>query len=272
MLPLRGPNPKRGSTDVRMRRALRGFIRGIRLAGYFAKGLWRTRRFAQLDEAVRLEQAKIWLGGAAEVIGVQVRVEGLERLGDLPAGGSLWLPNHVSWLDIPLLGGLCDGTVFLAKSEIRRWPVIGRLAKLSGTEFIERGRGSEAASEAVANGLQHDRQIVVFAEGTTTDGHMVRRFHARLLGPALRMERPVVPIALRYYDSEGQRSTAPAFIDNESLWPSLWRVLSSKGLEARIDVLEPIYPTSDDTRSAIARRAHHAVAARIADSGVSDDG
>lgn len=253
-----------------MRCALRGLTRGVRLARYFVKGLWRTRRFAQLDEAVRLEQARAWLGGAAPLLGVQVRVHGLDRLSDLPPGGSLWLPNHVSWLDIPLLGGLCGGTVFLAKSEIRRWPVIGRLAKLSGTEFIERGRGSEAASEAVASGVQHGRQIVVFAEGTTTDGHMVRRFHARLLGPAVQMERPVVPIALRYFDSEGQRTTAPAFIGNEKLWPSLWRVLSSEGLEAHIDVLEPIYPKSDDTRSEIARRAHHAVAARIATPGHSD--
>lgn len=247
-----------------MRRTLRGLVRGVRLVGYFVAGLWRNRRFAHLNEAVRLEQARAWLGGAAPVLGVRVRVQGLERLADLSPGGALWLPNHVSWLDIPLLGGLCDGTVFLAKSEIRRWPVIGRLAKLSGTEFIERGRGSEAASEAVANGLAHGRQIVVFAEGTTTDGHMVRRFHARLLGPAVQMERPVVPIALRYYDSKGKRTKAPAFIDNESLWPSLWRVLSFEGLEAHIDVLEPIYPQSGETRSEIARRAHHAVAARVA--------
>lgn len=253
-----------------MRRALRGVIRGLRLARYFVAGLWRSRQFARMDEAVRLDQARAWLAGVAPMLGVRARVQGLERLADLPRGGSIWLPNHVSWLDIPLLGGLCDGTVFLAKSEIRRWPVIGRLAKLSGTEFIERGRGSEAASEAVANGLVHGRQMVVFAEGTTTDGHMVRRFHARLLGAAVQMERPVVPIALRYYDAQGQRTTAPAFIDNESLWSSLWRVLSFDGLEARIDVLEPIYPKSSDTRNEIARRAHHAVAARIAAPGHSD--
>lgn len=253
-----------------MRRVLRGLTRGIRLLVYFVAGLWLTRRFARLDEAVRFEQARAWLEGASRVLGVRVRVQGLDRLSDLPPGGSLWLPNHVSWLDIPLLGGLCGGAVFVAKSEIRRWPVIGRLATLSGTEFIERGRGSEAASEAVARGLEHGRQMLVFAEGTTTDGHMVRRFHARLLAPAVQMERPVVPIALRYYDSQGERTTAPAFIGKESLWPSLWRVLSSKGLEARIDVLEPIYPTSDDNRSEIARRAHHAVAARIATQGQSD--
>ncbi|MCL7752100.1 1-acyl-sn-glycerol-3-phosphate acyltransferase [Guyparkeria hydrothermalis] len=240
----------------------RALSRGLRLLAYLVAGLWHARRLAGLDEAARSEQVRAWLDGAARVLGVRVRVEGRERLSDLPSG-SLWLPNHVSWLDIPLLGGLQGGTVFLAKSEIRHWPVIGRLARLAGTEFIERGRGSEAAGEAVERGLRHGRQMVVFAEGTTTNGHTVRRFHARLLGAAVRLERPVVPIALRYFDVAGNRSTAPAFIDNESLWPSLWRVLSGKGLEARIDVLEPIVPRPDETRSELARRAHRAVSAHV---------
>ena len=240
----------------------RALWRGLRLAAYLIGGLWRARGLARLDEATRSEQVRAWLHGAAGVLGVRVRVEGRDRLADLPPG-SLWLPNHVSWLDIPVLGGLQGGTVFLAKSEIGRWPVIGRLARLAGTEFIERGRGSEAAGEAVERGLRHGRQMVVFAEGTTTDGHSVRRFHARLLGAAVRLERPVVPIAVRYFDVAGNRSTAPAFIDNESLWPSLWRVLSGKGLEARIDVLDPIVPRAGETRSEIARRAHHAVLTRV---------
>ncbi|MFP4252122.1 MAG: lysophospholipid acyltransferase family protein [Guyparkeria sp.] len=243
---------------------LRALIRGPRLLAYLVAGLWHVRRLSRLDEPARLERVRAWLGGAYAVLGVRLQIEGSRYLDELPPGGSLWLPNHISWLDIPLLGGVRGGTVFLAKSEIRGWPVIGRLARLAGTEFIERGRGSEAAGEAIERGLRHGRQMVVFAEGTTTDGHVVRRFHARLLEPALRLERPVVPIALRYFDAEGRRTTAPAFIGNESLWPSLWRVLSSRGIEARIDVLEPIRPGPADTRSGIARRAHHAVAMRVA--------
>ncbi|MFN2381579.1 MAG: lysophospholipid acyltransferase family protein [Guyparkeria sp.] len=242
----------------------RALIRAVRLLFHLVGGVWLVGRLARMDEETRLERVRGWMDASARLLGVRVRVTGMERLAELPDEGGLWLPNHVSWLDIPLLGGLRDGTVFLAKSEIRRWPVIGRMARLAGTEFIERGRGSEAAGEAVERGLVQGRQMVVFAEGTTTDGHTVRRFHARLLGPAVRMQRPVVPVALRYFDASGERSTAPAFIDNESLWPSLWRVLSAKGLEARIDVLEPISPGAEDTRGEIARRARHAVASHVA--------
>ncbi len=241
---------------------LRAVFRLFRLLGHLVVGWWRVSHLGRMDEQARLRVVCDWLAEAVEVLGVTVEVRGFERLESLD-GGSLWLPNHISWLDIPLLGGVRTGTVFLSKSEIRRWPMIGRLARLAGTEFIERGRGSAAAAEAVERGLEHGRQMVVFAEGTTTDGWSVRRFHARLLDAAVCLEQPVVPIALRYFDAAGNRTTVPAFIDNETLWPSLWRVLSSRGLRGRIDVLEPIQPRAGDTRGEVARRAHRAVAEAV---------
>lgn len=247
-----------------MRAVFRAAGRLFRLLGYLGVGLWHARRLGRMDDQERLETVRAWLAGAATILGVSVRVRGKAHIDALPDGGSLWLPNHISWLDIPLLGGIRAGTVFLAKSEIRRWPVIGRLARLGGTEFIERGRGSEAAAAAVSEGLSHGRQMVVFAEGTTSEGRSVRRFHARLLGPAVESGRPVVPVALRYRDIDGNPTSAPAFIDQESLWPSLWRVLSARGLEARIDLLEPIVPRAGETRTEIARRAHHAVSTTVA--------
>lgn len=246
---------------------LRAIVRLFRLLGYLVTGLRLARRLDRMDEEVRLEAVRAWQARAAAVLGVTVTVDGDERLDALGAGGSLWLPNHISWLDIPLLGGMRPGTVFLAKSEIRRWPVIGRMASLAGTAFIERGRGSEAAAAAVSGGLAAGRRMVVFAEGTTSDGRGVGRFHARLLGPAIAAGTPVVPVAIRYLDGQGERTTTPAFIGHDPLWPSLWRVLSARGLQARIEVLEPILPRPDETRSEIARRAHHAVSRAVAADG-----
>lgn len=240
----------------------RALWRGLRLAFHLVGGLWRARGLARLDEATRSEQVRAWLAGAVGVLGVRVRVQGRERLADLPPG-SLWLPNHVSWLDIPVLGGLAPDVVFLAKSEIRRWPVIGRLARQAGTQFIERGRGSRAAGEAVDRGLRQGRQMVVFAEGTTSDGRQVRRYHPRLLGPAVERRVPVVPIAIRYHDATGRRTTAPAFIDDEGLWPSLWRVIGAPGIEVIVDILPPLWPAAEESRSALAARARRAVAAVV---------
>jgi len=247
-----------------MRSVLRAAGRLLRLAGYLVVGLWRARQLAGMPEAERLEAVRAWLAGAVSILGVTLEVRGQTHVDALADGGSLWLPNHISWLDIPLLGGMRPGTVFLAKSEIRHWPLIGRLASLGGTEFIQRGRGSEAAAAAVADGLAQRRQMVVFAEGTTSEGQTVRRFHARLIGPAIVAGAPVVPVAIRYRDADGQRTHLPAFVGRESLWPSLWRVLSARGLVARIDLLDPIDTRDVTRRDEIARQAHHAVSATVA--------
>ncbi len=246
-----------------MRGFFRALGRALHLGGYLLAGLWRMRGLDRRPEAERLEFVRAWLARATEILGVGVTVHGLHRLSDDEAQGTLWLPNHVSWLDIPVIGGLVPGTVFLSKNELASWPVIGRLARLAGTQFIERGRGSAAAADAVARGLSTGHHMVVFAEGTTTDGTRVRRFHARLLGPAVDAGCPVVPIALRYFDVDGRRTTRTAFIGQESLWPSVWRILSSRHVEAVVDILSPLHPHPDEQRGELARRAHHAVASVV---------
>jgi 1-acyl-sn-glycerol-3-phosphate acyltransferase len=243
--------------------AARAVARLLRLGGFLVSGLWRARRLASLPEAARREAVRAWLAAAPGVLGARVRVQGRERLDALDGQPQLWLPNHVSWLDIPVLGGLAPGVVFLAKSEIRRWPVIGRLARFAGTAFIERGRGSRQASEVIGQALDRGRRMVVFAEGTTSDGRQVRRYHPRLLGPAVERQLPVVPIAIRYHDATGRRTTAPAFIDDEGIWPSLWRVIGTPGIEVIVDILPPLWPAADDSRSALAARARRAVAAVV---------
>lgn len=246
-----------------MRGFFRALGRALHLGGYLLAGLWRIRGLDRRSEAERLEFVRAWLARATEILGVKVTVRGLDRLTADEAQGALWLPNHVSWLDIPVIGGLVPGTVFLSKSELASWPVIGRLARLAGTQFIQRGRGSAAAAEAVARGVSTGHRMVVFAEGTTTDGTRVRRFHARLLGPAVETGCPVVPVALRYFDADGRRTTQPAFTGQESLWPSMWRVLRSRQVEAVVDILSPLHPHPDEPRSDLARRAHHAVASVV---------
>ncbi|MGM0517846.1 MAG: lysophospholipid acyltransferase family protein [Pseudomonadota bacterium] len=242
---------------------LRAIARLLRVAGFLVVGTWRARRFSSLSEPERQEAVRAWLATASDALGVAIRVQGRERLNALDGQAQLWLPNHVSWLDIPVLGSLAPGAVFLAKSEIRHWPVIGGLAVIGGTEFIERGRGSESARAAVGHGLDRGHRMVVFAEGTTSDGMRVRRYHARLLGPAVERKAPVVPIAIRYHDAEGRRTTAPAFVDNEGILSSLWRVASTPGIEVVVDVLPPVWPTADESRSALTTRAREAVAAVV---------
>jgi 1-acyl-sn-glycerol-3-phosphate acyltransferase len=246
-----------------VRSRLLAVARLLRLIVHLGAGVWQARRLSRLQEPARQEAVRAWLAGIPPLLGVAVRVNGDQRLATGQGPAQLWLPNHVSWMDIPVLGGLAPGAVFLAKSEVRHWPVIGRLASLAGTEFIQRGNGSDAARTAMAHAFDQDRCMVVFAEGTTTDGSRVRRFHARLLGPAVTRGVAVVPIALRYRNADGERTTAAAYVDDQGILGSLWRVARSSGLQVAVEVLPELHAGAEEGRSALAARARAAVASRV---------
>lgn len=101
-------------------------------------------------------------------------------IGELPQRPMLWVSNHVSWADIPLLGMLMPLS-FLSKAEVRHWPVAGWLAEKAGTLFIRRGGGdSQRLREQIAGQLGLARPLLIFPEGTTTNGRTLRTFHSTL--------------------------------------------------------------------------------------------
>ncbi|MEH2475438.1 1-acyl-sn-glycerol-3-phosphate acyltransferase [Nitrobacteraceae bacterium AZCC 2161] len=111
--------------------------------------------------------------------GVRIRQVGT-RTSDTPV---LILSNHVSWLDICVIGALAP-VVFVAKSEVARWPVFGWLAKLQRTIFIERERRQKtgAATQEIGDRLLGGDAVVLFAEGTSSDGIRVLPFRSALIG------------------------------------------------------------------------------------------
>ena len=118
--------------------------------------------------------------------------------GDFPQGVML-APNHVSYLDILVIASMTP-TVFVAKSEVKGWPLFGWFARQSGTLFLRREvRGDVAKVGAqLAPVIEQGLNLVVFLEGTSTDGTGVRRFRSSMLAPAVREGWPVCPVALRY--------------------------------------------------------------------------
>ena len=112
---------------------------------------------------------------------IQVSVQGHPPAGD----PTLVLSNHVSWLDIPVLGSLAPLS-FIAKAEVGEWPVIGFYARLQRCIFIDRARKSHTASvnTAVAHRLKEGDTIVLFPEGTTGDGNRLLPFRSALVGAA----------------------------------------------------------------------------------------
>ncbi|SFW17160.1 1-acyl-sn-glycerol-3-phosphate acyltransferase [Pseudomonas sp. NFACC19-2] len=193
------------------------------------------------------------LGGA---LPFRVRVEG-----ELPTQPMLWVSNHVSWTDIPLLGAL-QPLSFLSKAEVRDWPVAGWLAHKAGTQFIRRGAGdSSQVGQQLTRHLQQGHHLLIFPEGTTTDGLALRTFHGRLLSSAIDSGVAVQPVAIRYL-RDGQPCPVAPFIGDDDMLSHLLRLLSSSACEVEIRLLAPI-PSESRSRNELARHSQAIIASAL---------
>ena len=185
-----------------------------------------------------------------------LRVE-TEVVGKPVEQSALWVANHISWLDIPLLGSLAT-VGFLSKAEIRHWPVIGWLAGSTGTLFIERGgkNASQTAARYIAEHIHKGHSILVFPEGKTTRGETVERFHARLFAPAIDGGLMVQPVAIRYFHEDGNTHQTLPFVDGQAFFSNLWAVLGEKGILARVVFLPPVDASEYGERRPLAERVY----------------
>jgi 1-acyl-sn-glycerol-3-phosphate acyltransferase len=178
------------------------------------------------------------------------------------APGALLAVNHVSWLDIPMLGGAAPVS-FVSKAEVRSWPVVGWLAELADTLFLRRG-AHEANSIAtqIAARLQMGCRVAIFPEGTTSDGRALLLFHARLFAAAAAVSgAPVQPVAIRYGWGRQPDAVAP-FIGDDSLLAHLTRVLRHPELGATVSFLPPL-TANGLSRRELAAAVRTAIAAEL---------
>lgn len=219
-----------------LRRVLRIGLLAFHLAwGVILAGLI----FPLLNPAQRDRRIMAWARRLLRVLGVRLKADTAPRL----PGGALLVCNHVSWLDIYLIYA-AQRVHFVSKAEVRNWPVAGWLAHKTGTLFIERGRRADTAriNTEMRALMQSGAWVAVFPEGTTGDGKGLRRFMPSLLQPAVELNCPIVPAALRYRTLDGEYSAAPAYIDDLSMWQSLKQIVSEPGLVAELHFGDPILP------------------------------
>jgi 1-acyl-sn-glycerol-3-phosphate acyltransferase len=202
-----------------------------------------------------------WCRAIVRAAGVRVRITGAA----VPTGGLLLVANHISWLDIPLLAAVRPGRM-LAKAEVREWPVAGALAARGGSLFIERDR-LRALPETVAriaDALRAGAAVVAFPEGSTWCGRAQGPFRRAVFQAALDAGVPVQPVRLRYRLTGGAASTAPAFVGDDSLLASVWRVVSARGLVAEVEVRAALAPGRHGDRRDLALAAEVEVRAGLA--------
>ena len=176
---------------------------------------------------------KKWLQSVVKTIGLEVIVKGEV---DQNNRSALWVSNHISWMDIAVVGS--QGVGFLSKKEVRKWPFIGWLGKQGGTIFIDRGgkNASQIAAKAIAEKINAGDNILVFPEGTTSSGENVKRFHARIFAPALDHQLLVQAIAIQYLDEQGKLHPKVTWSD-QSFMRNMMGVLAQPSIQVKLTFL-----------------------------------
>ena len=235
------------------------------LAGHLARGLAIAAfRYGQMSEAAQRSAIRRWSRDILSALGVTVRIHGLAaKPAEALPPRCLMVSNHVSWMDILVLLSVCPAT-FVAKSEIRGWPLVGWLCARVGTLFIERGRRASArrTSKIMSDAMQRGTLVCIFPEGTTTDGLGLARFHAALFQPAVDAAAMVQPVVLRYLHHNGQHCAAPNYVGETSFLTSMWSTTSAPRMVAELSFLMPFAAAGCDRR-VLARTAESAVAAAL---------
>ncbi|MFF3957799.1 lysophospholipid acyltransferase family protein [Streptomyces sp. NPDC001890] len=242
---------------------------------------------ALLGAARRERLIRRWAHGVVRAFGVRVRIVGgpAEPAGPPGTTGTLVVANHISWLDIPLVAAVFPGRM-LAKSEIRGWPLLGPLAARGGTLFVERDRlrALPTTVRTIGAALRGGSRVVVFPEGTTWCGRGPGgRFAPAAFQAAIDADAAVRPVRITYRTTPPRRTGtgraghnapaehneppehdepagAAAFVGDDPLVASLWRVVTAAGLTAEIRVLPQIPTAGRADRRDLARRAQTAVA------------
>ncbi|MBS1189108.1 MAG: lyso-ornithine lipid acyltransferase [Rhodocyclaceae bacterium] len=211
------------------------------------------------NDAWRLELKHRWSRDMLDILGVRLEAD-LSHL----VPGSMVVANHISWLDIFIINAALPAA-FVAKEEVRHWPLLGWLAAANDTVFLRRGSRGHARiiNQEIAGLLAAGKPVAVFPEGTTTDGTHLLHFHAALLQPALAAGRPVVPVAISYWEPDGSRSLAPRYDGPITLGQSLAAILSRRRLVARL-VTTPALGGQGLDRRTVATAARAAISAAAA--------
>jgi 1-acyl-sn-glycerol-3-phosphate acyltransferase len=208
------------------------FCKAARCVVHLLRGmLTMARFFGKATAEQKAQHIAQWANDFLRILGVQVRTTGSA----VTVGPLLVVANHISWLDILVMLAV-QPVRFVSKADIKHWPLIGWLANNAGTLYIERAsrRDAEALREAPAGTPVHTASIIaVFPEGTTSDGITVLPFHANLVQAAISAHAPVQAVALRYQDAAtGKLSLVPAYVDDDTLVSSVWRLLASSPVAA----------------------------------------
>src|SRR5450631_3756846 len=244
--------------DKRSPDILVSVFRGGRLALHLFYGMLLAVIYPHFNQGGQRRAMKAWSRQLLTILNIGIQIEGQQLTRG--EGGCLLVANHVSWLDIIVLNAIHPAH-FIAKSEVRGWPIIGWLSRRCGTIFIERALRQNASliNRRISLLLKQDACVGLFPEGTTTDGKQAGHFHSALIQPAIDAGVWLCPIALRYQNRDGKLETGAAFIGDMTLAQSICQILRTPQFNALM-VFTPALQAANANRRVLARVAQAAIA------------
>lgn len=248
-----------GSTILRVRRITVYLIWTLALMPVQAVGLMLRRSWVA-------EFPRFYHRRCCRILGFRVRQVG-EPVGARPV---LFAANHVSYIDITVLGSLIAGS-FIAKSEISGWPFFGWLAKLQRSVFVDRQvRSTAQQRDAIADRLAAGDALILFPEGTSGDGNFILPFKSSLFSVVYHREQPITvqPVSLAYTRLDGLpigRRLRPLFAwyGDMNLAPHLWRLLGLGTVEAVVEFHPPVSVAEFPSRKALAEYCQQRIGAGV---------
>lgn len=202
---------------------------------------------------LRLGLIQWWCKRLLTCLNIKVEVTGLPP-NNLKTHGVMLVANHISWIDIHAINSLLP-VRFIAKMEIKSWPLFGYLVAKSGTIFINRTQRKDTLRvvDIATEALKSEDNLCFFPEGTTTEGDTVLPFKSSILACAINAKATVIPMAIRYPLPNNELNRKAAYADETTLIESIGAYLCMQEPRVQITFLDPIENTDTLTRQELGK-------------------
>lgn len=194
------------------------------------------------SKPLKLRIIKWWCSRLLAAFNIRVVSHGHIPMGHESLNTTMFVANHISWTDIHALNSIV-ALRFVAKSEIKSWPVFGYLTSKANALFIERGKRQDAARivNTAALSLEAGDNLCFFPEGTTTDGTEIKRFKSSLIQAAIQANATIRPVAIRYPTPNGTANLGVAYAGETTMRESMVQILAQKNPVVELHFLAPIF-------------------------------
>jgi 1-acyl-sn-glycerol-3-phosphate acyltransferase len=165
----------------------------------------------------------------------------LQVTGQVMKEPGFFVSNHISWLDTIILSHI-QPISFIARHDLEHWPLLGTFTKRMQSVYIDRSNKFHAyrSIPALEERMKQGRSVHVFPESTTTDGSGVLPFYPMFYEAAVRTGKKVQAVAIQYKDEHGLSLKEPAYINDDSFFDTLDRILTVKKVYAHCHFFEPL--------------------------------